>query len=134
MPLFTSADADAIVAMVRQHHRELGHAVGSASAEKAGASEQLSPLRRDLLLLIEVANGVYTPAVIDVKRGEVVTLRFHRRDASPCAEQVVFHGLDISEALPLNGTRDIVLKAEHSGEFRFTCQMQMYQGLLRVRD
>ncbi len=83
---------------------------------------------------IDVANGVYTPAVVDVKRGEVVTLRFRRRDASPCAEQVVFHGLDISETLPLNGTRDIVLKAERSGDFRFTCQMQMYQGLLRVRD
>ena len=83
---------------------------------------------------IEVANGVYTPPVVEVKRGEAVTLRFHRRDASPCAEQVVFHGLDISETLPLNGTRDIALKAERSGEFRFTCQMQMYQGLLRVRD
>jgi plastocyanin domain-containing protein len=81
---------------------------------------------------IEVANGVYTPAVIEVKRGEAVTLRFHRRDASPCAEQVIFHGLDVSVTLPLGGTRSIRLTPKQSGEFRFTCQMQMYQGVLRV--
>lgn len=83
---------------------------------------------------IEVANGVYTPAVIDVKRGEPITLRFQRRDATPCAEQVVFHGLDISETLPLNRAHNIVLKPDVAGEYRFTCQMQMYQGLLRVRE
>ncbi len=91
------------------------------------------PLRSGVID-IDVANGVYTPTVIDVKRGEPVTLRFHRLDASPCAEQVVFHGLDVSESLPLNGTRDIRLTPGRSGDYRFTCQMQMYQGLLRVRD
>ena len=83
---------------------------------------------------VDVAGGVYAPAIIEVKRGEAVTLRFHRRDASPCAEQVVFHGLDISESLPVNGSLDIRLTPDISGDYRFTCQMQMYQGLLRVRD
>ena len=90
-------------------------------------------LRRGVIE-VDVAGGVYTPAVIDVKRGDTVTLRFHRHDASPCAEQVVFHGLDISESLPVNGVRDIRLTPAVSGDYRFTCQMQMYQGLLRVRD
>lgn len=83
---------------------------------------------------IEVANGVYQPALIEMKTGETLTLRFHRRDASPCAEQVVFPELDISETLPLGGERTLRLTPPKSGDYRFTCQMQMYQGLLRVRD
>jgi plastocyanin domain-containing protein len=83
---------------------------------------------------VEVANGVYQPALIEMKRGETLTLRFHRRDPSPCAEQVVFHGLDISEHLPIGGERTLRVTPAASGAYRFTCQMQMYQGLLRVRD
>ena len=30
---------------------------------------------------------------------ETLTLHFDRRDPSPCAEQVVFHGLDVGEFL-----------------------------------
>jgi plastocyanin domain-containing protein len=81
---------------------------------------------------IEVANGVYTPDVITVKSGEPVTLRFHRRDASPCSEHVIFHGLDIDETLPAGGEKVIRITPSKPGTIRFTCQMQMYQGELRV--
>lgn len=83
---------------------------------------------------IIVANGVYNPSLIEIKRGEAVTLNFHREDASPCAEQVIFHGLDISETLPLGKPKEIQLIVSQSGTYRFTCQMQMYQGTLKVVD
>lgn len=83
---------------------------------------------------ITVANGVYIPDVIEIKRGETIALNFHREDASPCAEQVIFHGLDISETLPIGKTKTVRLTPAHSGTYRFTCQMQMYQGTLRVLD
>ena len=53
---------------------------------------------------IIVDDGVYEPAVIESNAGEPLSLHFERRDASPCAEQVVFHGLDVSEYLPVGET------------------------------
>lgn len=83
---------------------------------------------------IVVANGIYKPDVIEVKRGATVTLNFRRDDPSPCAEQVIFHGLDISETLPIGKVKSIQLTPKESGDYRFTCQMQMYQGTLKVVD
>jgi plastocyanin domain-containing protein len=83
---------------------------------------------------ITVANGVYEPDSIAIRRGETATLNFHRVDPSPCAEQVIFHDLDISASLPIGGTRAIHIVPRRAGTFRFTCQMQMYQGTLKVLD
>lgn len=80
-----------------------------------------------------VGDGVYSPAVIEVSRGDIVKLNFIRRDASPCAEQVIFPGLGISAELPLNQTRQVEIMPPHSGEFEFACQMGMYRGKLIVK-
>ncbi|MAX56174.1 MAG: plastocyanin [Alcanivoracaceae bacterium] len=79
-----------------------------------------------------VDNGVYDPAVIHARAGQPLTLHFQRKDPSPCAEQVVFHGLDVSAFLDTGKTTTITLDNPAAGEYRFTCQMQMYQGRLVV--
>lgn len=81
---------------------------------------------------IVVADGVYSPATLRAKAGETLTLHFDRRDPSPCAEQVVFHGLDVSEFLETGTITTVTLNNPPAGEYRFTCQMQMYQGRLIV--
>jgi hypothetical protein len=58
MPLFTITDADAVVELVRRQYQELSHMLGSPPTEQAGAIDRESPLYLDLLLLIDVANGV----------------------------------------------------------------------------
>jgi plastocyanin domain-containing protein len=83
---------------------------------------------------IVVANGVYEPDAIEMKRGDTLTLRFHRKDPSPCAEQVIFHGLDVSATLPVGGVETVRITPKQAGSYRFTCQMQMYQGTLKVVD
>jgi len=83
---------------------------------------------------IKVANGVYDPDYIETQRGKTLELRFFREDPSPCAQQVEFHGLDVSETLPVGKTKTVRVTPMQSGLFRFTCQMQMYQGRLRVVD
>ncbi|KZX61349.1 plastocyanin [Alcanivorax sp. HI0033] len=81
---------------------------------------------------IVVADGVYKPATLHARAGETLTLHFDRRDPSPCAEQVVFHGLDVSEFLETGSITTVTLNNPPAGEYRFTCQMQMYQGRLIV--
>ena len=82
---------------------------------------------------IIVDGGVYSPARIEVSRGQPVVLRFIRRDASPCAEKVVFNDLDISLDLALGKPQELSLTPDRNGTFSFTCQMGMYRGLLVVQ-
>ncbi len=81
---------------------------------------------------ILVDHGVYTPARIEVPAGKPVTLRFLRRDVSPCAEKVVFDALGISADLPVNEPREVQLPPLPPGEIEFTCQMRMYRGTLVI--
>ncbi|ARB44359.1 cupredoxin domain-containing protein [Alloalcanivorax xenomutans] len=88
----------------------------------------------DAPLDIVVDNGVYEPSVIQARAGQPLTLRFLRRDPSPCAEQVIFHELGVSEFLDTGKATTVTLTPERPGEYRFTCQMQMYQGTLIVNE
>ncbi len=81
---------------------------------------------------IIVEDGVYSPASIRANTGQSLTLHFDRRDPSPCAEQVIFQGLDTSAFLETGKTTTLTLDNLPAGKHRFTCQMQMYQGTLIV--
>ncbi len=81
---------------------------------------------------IVVDDGVYQPARIKVHADEPTTLRFMRKDASPCAEMVLFPEQDISVNLPLNKTQEVKLPSLKAGTYPFHCQMQMYRGELVV--
>jgi len=83
---------------------------------------------------ITVDDGVYTPSVLRVPAGKPVTLRFLRKDPSPCAEKVIFSGLDVSADLTVGQPYDLAITPEKPGEYDFTCQMAMYRGKLIVED
>ena len=85
------------------------------------------------IIEVLVKDGVYTPAYIQVEPDHPITLRFTRKDASPCAEIVNFSLLNISRQLPLNEPVDININIEKPGEYEFTCQMGMYRGKLIVK-
>ncbi len=85
-------------------------------------------------ITVLVENGVYQPALIKIPVNQASTLRFIRKDKTPCAETVVFDGLDISAELPVDKPVDIVLTPQNSGTFGFTCQMKMYKGQLLVEE
>lgn len=80
-----------------------------------------------------VEGGVYTPARIEAAPGKAVTLRFLRKDPSPCAEKVLFDDLGIAADLPVDQPVEIIVTPTQAGEYAFTCQMQMYRGKLVVR-
>ena len=83
-------------------------------------------------LVIVVANGTFKPSRIKLNANQATELHFLRKDASPCAEMLLFPDLNISESLPLNKPMTIQLPALVTGVYEFHCQMQMYQGLLIV--
>ena len=81
---------------------------------------------------IEVKDGVYSPSAIQVNANQSVTLKFLRKDESPCSEVLLIPSLDISEQLTLNEVTPIHLENVPQGEHTFHCQMQMYRGVLTV--
>lgn len=81
---------------------------------------------------IIVQDGVYQPSTIALSANTSTTLKFIRKDPSPCAETVIFPDLEISEELPLNKAFEITLPKMKKGKYIFHCQMQMYKGYLIV--
>lgn len=79
---------------------------------------------------IQVKNGTYQPAAVEVPAGQPVRLNFTRYDATPCAEKVVFASLGITADLPVERTQSVSLPALKPGTYEFTCQMGMYRGRL----
>lgn len=83
-------------------------------------------------LVITVDSGTYSPARIKLEADKPTTLKFIRKDPSPCAETLVIPALHISDTLPLNKLKGIDLPAMAPGEYPFHCQMQMYRGAFVV--
>jgi plastocyanin domain-containing protein len=76
--------------------------------------------------------GGYTPDVIVVKEGKPVRLDFYRDETASCSEQVIFGDFGIARDLPSFKTTPIEFTPEKSGEFIFTCGMNMMRGKLVV--
>ncbi len=76
--------------------------------------------------------GGYSPDVIVVKEGQPVRLDFYRDETASCSEQVVFGDFGIARDLPAFKTTPIEFTPDRSGEFTFTCGMNMMRGKLIV--
>jgi len=77
--------------------------------------------------------GGYSPDVIVVDRGRPVRLNFRREETSSCSEQVVLGDFGIARDLPAFKTTPVEFTPEKSGEFAFTCGMNMLHGKLIVQ-
>ena len=76
--------------------------------------------------------GGYQPATVTAKAGQLVRLRFTRKESTPCGEEVVLPDFGKRAHLPQDKTVPIEVKPERPGEYEFTCGMNMYKGRLIV--
>lgn len=76
--------------------------------------------------------GGYSPDVIAVKPGVPVRLNFYRDETSSCSEQVIISDFGIARDLPAFKTTQVEFTPDRSGEFPFTCGMNMLHGKLVV--
>ncbi len=84
-------------------------------------------------MLIKIKGGVYTPALLQAKVGQTITLTIIREDSSACATTVIFDGMDTSvELTEVNKPYTVVFQPKQAGSFSFHCPMNMYQGKLLV--
>lgn len=77
--------------------------------------------------------GGYSPDTIVVKKDVPVRLNFYRDETNSCSEQIVFGDFGISKNLPSFKTTKIEFTPDKTGEFTFTCGMNMLRGKLIVQ-
>lgn len=77
-------------------------------------------------------SGGYQPEVISIPKGKTTKLNFTRRDPSSCLEEVILSDFKVRKYLPLNKKVTIELTPQKTGEFIFTCGMNMFHGKVKV--
>lgn len=79
-----------------------------------------------------IVDGGYTPSTISIQKNKSTAITFLRKDASSCLDEVVLSDFKIRKYLPLNKKVVIQLVPKHTGEFPFTCGMNMFHGKIIV--
>jgi len=92
-----------------------------AAVEQAQAPTPEGPLRYE----ISVGTEGFTPATVQARQGEAVTLAFTRVTDATCANEIVVPSHNIEVKLPLHEPVEITLVPETSGEIMFGCGMDM---------
>jgi|SRR3989344_3836589 len=80
-----------------------------------------------------IVEGGYSPNTISIPKGKTTKLNFLRKDPNSCLEEVVLGDFKVRKYLPLNQKITIELTPQKSGEFGYTCGMNMYHGKIIVR-
>lgn len=76
--------------------------------------------------------GGYTPEVISIPKGETTKLIFTRKDSNSCLEEVVLSDFKIKRFLPLNEPVTLEITPQRSGEYTYSCGMNMFHGKIVV--
>lgn len=80
-----------------------------------------------------LVEGGYTPSVISIRKGKTTILNFIRKDANTCLEEVILSDFKIKKQLPFNQKVSIALTPTKTGEFSFSCGMNMFHGKIIVQ-
>ncbi|GLX02357.1 heavy metal translocating P-type ATPase [Microtetraspora sp. NBRC 16547] len=76
--------------------------------------------------------GGYSPDVIRVRQGIPLRLIFDRQESGECTSRVVFPDFGVNRSLPAFQRTTVELTPARSGEYDFTCGMNMVRGRLVV--
>lgn len=80
-----------------------------------------------------LVDGGYKPEVISVLKDKTIKLNFTRKDSSNCLEEVVLSDFKVRKYLPINKTVTIEITPQKTGEFKFSCGMNMFHGKIIVK-
>ena len=91
-----------------------------------------TPGREDGVVNVKVDQQGFHPARIDIPAGEATVLRFTRVAEKTCNTGVVIPEWGVEKDFPLNEPVDVVIAPDATGEFTFTCPMEMSEGVIAV--
>ncbi|MEK7116884.1 MAG: cupredoxin domain-containing protein [Patescibacteria group bacterium] len=80
-----------------------------------------------------IVEGGYTPEAISIPKNKTTKINFIRKDSNSCLEEVILGDFKIKKYLPLNQKITVELTPKKTGEFTYSCAMNMYHGKIIVR-
>ncbi len=93
------------------------------AARPSGAASQ------EVTILV---SGGYSPDLVIARKGLPLKLVFDRRESNPCSDEVVLPEFQIRRALAAHARTVIEVLPKRTGEFPFSCGMNMLHGKIRV--
>ncbi|HBL52055.1 MAG TPA: copper-binding protein [Candidatus Blackburnbacteria bacterium] len=78
-------------------------------------------------------DGGYTPNIITVPRGKTTIINFTRKDENDCLSEVVLGDFKIKRDLPLGEKVTVEINPQKTGEYTYSCGMNMYRGKIIVK-
>ncbi len=81
-----------------------------------------------------VVQGGYDPDLVVARKDVPLKLIFDRREDSPCSDEVVLPEFEVRRQLPAFAKTEIDVVPRRTGEFPFSCGMNMLHGKIRVVD
>lgn len=82
---------------------------------------------------VQVNAGGYEPSEVEARAGQPLTLVFTRTTDQGCGHELSIPSEDITRELPLDEPVAVTFTPRETGEIRFTCGMDMYDGKIVVR-
>lgn len=79
-----------------------------------------------------IVEGGYNPNIVSIPKGKKTQLNFIRKDSNSCLEEVVLADFKVRKFLPLNEKITVELTPEKTGEFGYSCGMNMFHGKIKV--
>ncbi|WP_242345592.1 cupredoxin domain-containing protein [Anaeromyxobacter terrae] len=82
---------------------------------------------------ITVTKRGYEPWKVQAKKDVPLTLVVTRTTDETCATELVLPEYGINQKLPLNEPVTITFTPKRTGELKYACAMNMFQGVIEVR-
>ncbi|HVT44536.1 MAG TPA: cupredoxin domain-containing protein [Thermoanaerobaculia bacterium] len=82
---------------------------------------------------VNVSGSGFSPASLNVKKGQPVRIHFKRNDQPTCADEVVFAALNVRRKLPASQITTVDITPQKEGTLTFACGMDMMKGKLIVQ-
>ena len=79
-----------------------------------------------------IVKGGYKPEVISIPKNKKTDITFIRKDSSSCLEEVVISDFRIRKYLPVNEKVTVSITPKETGEYGFSCGMNMFHGKIIV--
>lgn len=83
---------------------------------------------------VELTEKGYQPESLKLKRDIPARVTFVRKTDQTCGKEIVIKEYDIKRALPLDEPVVVEFTPRKSGEFAFTCGMNMLRGKIIVQE
>ena len=81
---------------------------------------------------ISVTENGFEPSLLKVAPAQDIILAITRKTDSTCARDIIFPSEKIKKELPLNKTVTIALGKLKKGNIKFSCGMNMVNGVISV--